>query len=85
MGKLSEYESSLSVKLAEPVVKAYPSFRLGDLELTDKVLIRHLVCACTGLPRKDLIWILGTQPDTRPGDIPTHDVTPLVGLSESFG
>jgi CubicO group peptidase (beta-lactamase class C family) len=41
-----------------PVTKVFPSFKLGDAETTSKVLIKHLVCACTGLPRQDLEWIL---------------------------
>lgn len=40
-----------------PVAKLYPGFRLGDAATTDKVLVKHLVCACTGLPRQDLEWI----------------------------
>jgi CubicO group peptidase (beta-lactamase class C family) len=38
----------------EPVVDAYPSFALGDPTVTKQVLIRHLVCACTGMPRQDI-------------------------------
>jgi CubicO group peptidase (beta-lactamase class C family) len=41
----------------QPVVEVYPAFRLGSPEVTRQVLIRHLVCACTGLPRQDLEWI----------------------------
>ncbi len=41
----------------EPVTKAYPGFKLGDADTTSKVLVEHLVCACTGLPRQDLEWI----------------------------
>jgi CubicO group peptidase (beta-lactamase class C family) len=48
----------------EPVTRVYPSFRLGSPETTQKVLVRHLVCACTGLPRKDFDWIFDTRPDT---------------------
>jgi CubicO group peptidase (beta-lactamase class C family) len=40
-----------------PVTKLYPGFRLGDAATTDQVLVKHLVCACTGLPRQDLEWI----------------------------
>lgn len=36
-----------------------PEFKLGDAETTEKVLVRHLLCACTGLPRHDLEWLLG--------------------------
>jgi CubicO group peptidase (beta-lactamase class C family) len=41
-----------------PVTKVFPSFKLGDAETTSKVLIKHLICACTGLPRQDFEWIL---------------------------
>jgi CubicO group peptidase (beta-lactamase class C family) len=40
------------------VVDVLPGFKLGDEETTEKVLIEHLVCACTGLPRQDMEWIL---------------------------
>jgi CubicO group peptidase (beta-lactamase class C family) len=39
------------------VVSVMPGFRLGDEATTNSVLIRHLICACTGLPRQDLEWI----------------------------
>lgn len=45
----------------DPVTKVYPTFRLGSTETTAKTLIRHLVCACTGLPRKDMQWLLNTK------------------------
>jgi CubicO group peptidase (beta-lactamase class C family) len=48
----------------EPVTKVYPAFRLGDDATTRSVLIRHLVCACTGLPRKDMEWLFNTTPQT---------------------
>jgi CubicO group peptidase (beta-lactamase class C family) len=66
-----------------PVTQVYPGFRLGDADTTSKVLMRHMICACTGLPRQDLEWIfefakaspksalelLGTmQPTTRFGE-----------------
>lgn len=40
-----------------PVVDVYPEFRLGDPETTQKVKMKHLVCACTGLPRQDAEWL----------------------------
>ena len=67
-----------------PVTKIYPTFRLGDAETTRKVLIKHLVCACTGMPRQDLEWMFefgkatpksafellaGSQPTTRFGEV----------------
>lgn len=41
----------------QPVVDIYPSFKLGDAETTKKVLVKNLICACTGLPRQDLEWL----------------------------
>ncbi len=42
----------------EKVSAVYPSFRLGSDATTRAVEIRHLVCACTGLPRRDFAFIL---------------------------
>ena len=52
----------------EHVTQAYPSFRLGSDETTQQVLMKDLVCACTGLPRKDLQWLLNTNPNTPASD-----------------
>lgn len=52
----------------EPVTEAYAPFRLGSDATTKKVLIRHLVCACTGLPRKDLQVLLNSNPDAAASD-----------------
>jgi CubicO group peptidase (beta-lactamase class C family) len=40
-----------------PVTTLLPSFRLGDTATTRSVLVKHLICACTGMPRQDLEWI----------------------------
>ncbi len=40
-----------------PVTKLLPTFKLGDAETTRSVLVKHLICACTGMPRQDLEWI----------------------------
>ena len=68
----------------QPVTQVYPAFKLGDADTTRQVLVKHLVCACTGLPRQDLEWIfefkhatpasslalLGTmQPTSRFGEV----------------
>ncbi len=41
----------------QPVVQLYPSFKLGDASTTNQVEVKHLICACTGIPRQDLEWI----------------------------
>jgi CubicO group peptidase (beta-lactamase class C family) len=45
----------------EKVVDLYPEFRLGNDEVTKSVEVRHLICACTGLPRKDFGFILADK------------------------
>jgi CubicO group peptidase (beta-lactamase class C family) len=50
----------------DPVTKVYPGFRLGSDETTRQVKVRHLVCACTGLPRKDFEWLFTTTAKTPP-------------------
>ena len=67
-----------------PVATLFPAFRLGNAETTRSVLVKNLICACTGMPRQDLEWIyeygdmtpessmalLGTmQPTSKFGDL----------------
>ena len=40
-----------------PVTQVYPTFKLGDPETTRQVLMKHLICACTGMPRQDFEWL----------------------------
>jgi CubicO group peptidase (beta-lactamase class C family) len=40
-----------------PVTSLLPSFKLGDADTTQRVLVKHLICACTGLPRQDKEWL----------------------------
>ena len=58
----------------------YPSFRLGSDATTKSTLVRHLVCACTGMPRRDYAFILADSgapatdtfpPTSRPSSIST--------------
>ena len=49
------------LKWDEKVVDLYPEFRLGNDEVTRSVEVRHLICACTGLPRKDYGFILADK------------------------
>jgi CubicO group peptidase (beta-lactamase class C family) len=68
------------------VIDHYPAFRLGDQETTESVLIRHLVCACTGLPRKDMDWLFNNTPTT-PASVVFDDLAataPTSGFGEIF-
>jgi CubicO group peptidase (beta-lactamase class C family) len=48
----------------QPVRELYPDFRLGSAETTERVLVKHLLCACTGLPRQDMEWLFNYQKAT---------------------
>jgi CubicO group peptidase (beta-lactamase class C family) len=39
-----------------PVVRVMPAFKLADSSLTERVLLKHLSCACAGLPYRNLDW-----------------------------
>ena len=67
------------------VVDVLPGFKLGDEETTGKVLVEHLVCACTGLPRQDMEWILefgAYTPETSMDLLGT--MQPTSGFGEMF-
>jgi len=70
----------------QPVIELLPEFRLGDAQTTAQVQVRHLVCACTGLPRKDLDWIFNTPRDTKPDTAFTllAETRPTSGFGEIF-
>lgn len=54
---LSELVDEKKLRWDQPVTEVYPSFKLGDADTTKRVLVKNLICACTGLPRQDLEWI----------------------------
>ena len=43
------------------VTTLLPSFKLGSADTTSRVLVKHLICACTGMPRQDLEWLFQYQ------------------------
>jgi len=54
---LAELVDEKKIRWDEPVIDVYPAFKLGDADTTKKVLVKNLICACTGLPRQDLEWL----------------------------
>lgn len=44
-----------------PVTTLMPSFKLGDPDTTRQLLVKHLICACTGMPRQDFEWLLNFE------------------------
>jgi CubicO group peptidase (beta-lactamase class C family) len=68
-----------------PVVSVFPSFRLGDALTTRQVLVKHLICACTGMPRQDLEWLLNFRDLTPEGVIKLlGSMQPTSGFGELF-
>ena len=68
-----------------PVTRALPSFRLGSAATTAQVKIKHLICACTGLPRQDYEWLFqfeGVTPDSALATLGT--MQPTSGFGEMF-
>lgn len=41
-----------------PAAQVLPSFKVGDAVLTKAIRVRHLLCACTGIPAHDMEWVL---------------------------
>ena len=63
----------------------YPAFKLGDAATTDKVLVKHLICACTGLPRQDYEWLFEGEKQTPQTVMATlGTMQPTSGFGELF-
>lgn len=66
-------------------VDVYPAFRLGSAETTDKVLVKHLICACTGVPRQDYEWLFEGEKQTPATVMTTLGIMqPTSGFGELF-
>ena len=70
----------------QKVTEVYPEFRLGSDETTANVRVEHLICACTGLPRKDMQWVMNTSADTPATDtfVQLAATEPTSGFGEVF-
>ena len=81
---LAELVDEGRMRWDQPVTELLPEFRLGSEATTKQVLVRHLICACTGMPRQDLEWLFeyrnqtpasamkllgGMQPTSRFGEV----------------
>lgn len=68
-----------------PVTTLLPGFKLGDADTTRQVLVKHLICACTGLPRQDMEWLFeseGATPESVMRTLAT--MQPTSGFGELF-
>jgi CubicO group peptidase (beta-lactamase class C family) len=65
-----------------PATQLLPSFRLGNDDTTRQVLVKHLICACTGLPRQDMEWLFqgnSATPETVMATLATMQPTSKFG------
>jgi CubicO group peptidase (beta-lactamase class C family) len=65
-----------------PATTLLPSFKLGDADTTRQVLVKHLICACTGLPRQDMEWLFEGErftPETAMASLATMQPTSKFG------
>jgi CubicO group peptidase (beta-lactamase class C family) len=68
-----------------PVTAVLPGFALADPEVTQRIEMRHTVCACTGMPRRDLDLIFrfrGVRPEDRIAEM--RQMRPTTGFGETF-
>jgi len=66
----------------EQAIEAYPRFKLADPDITRQVLIKHLICACTGMPRQDLELLFEGGP-AKPSS--TFDLLATMKPTSKFG
>ena len=63
----------------------YPGFELGDAATTGQVLVKHLICACTGVPRQDYEWLFEGEKQTPEKVMATlGTMQPTSGFGELF-
>ena len=68
-----------------PVTQLLPEFKLGNADTTQRVLVEHLICACTGLPRQDMEWLFQFKGVTPEGALATlATVQPTSRFGEMF-
>jgi CubicO group peptidase (beta-lactamase class C family) len=68
-----------------PVTQLLPEFKLGSADTTQRVLVEHLICACTGLPRQDMEWLFQFKGVTPEGALATlATVQPTSRFGEMF-
>ncbi len=52
-----------------PVIELLPNFRVADPALTQRFTVRNLVCACSGVPRRDYEFVFNADELTAQGVI----------------
>ena len=61
---LAELVDEGKMRWDQPVTELLPAFKLGDEATTKQVQVKHLICACTGMPRQDMEWLFEYRSET---------------------
>ena len=67
-----------------PVTTILPSFAVADPDLTGKLEIQHLVCACSGMPGEDSALFLSNLNTAEDLIRSIQDISPVSKLGEKF-
>ncbi len=68
-----------------PVTEILPTFRVADPDVTGRITMENMVCACTGVPRRDLEFIFQGEEITPQGVIASlADFTFFTDFGEAF-
>jgi CubicO group peptidase (beta-lactamase class C family) len=68
-----------------PATSLLPSFKLGNADTTRQVKVKHLICACTGLPRQDYEMIFEYEGHTPADTLKTlASMQPTSAFGEMF-
>jgi len=66
-------------------IDVYPAFKLGNADTTRQVLVKNLICACTGVPRQDFEWLFEGEKQTPATVMATlGTMQPTSGFGELF-
>ena len=67
-----------------PVTTILPSFAVGDPNLTSKLEMQHLVCACSGLPSEDSALFLSNLDTAEDLIRSMQDISPVSEIGKKF-
>lgn len=82
---LAKLDEQKKLSWETPINKILPDFKLAEQSVTDKVLVEHTACACTGMPRRDLEFVLGSLTNTLEDTLKQLQVfKPTTGFGETF-
>lgn len=82
---LAKLEAQGKLAWNDKVIARWPEFQLGSASTTRKLEIQHLVCACTGMPRKDMEWLFQGGTSTPQSEIQRMStLEPTSGFGELY-